>query len=56
MKHPFSAVLDDCELAEMIRGVQKENCPWPFMVEFGEPIKMKGRGDETSREDAGEPG
>lgn len=31
-RHPFAAVLTREEMTEMVRGVQCENAPWPFMI------------------------
>lgn len=39
--HPFSEIMDADELRELSRSVQcGVNAPWPFVVEWGEPIRI----------------
>jgi hypothetical protein len=49
-RHPFAAVLSREEMVEMVRGVQCGNAPWPFMIEYGEPIRIFSTSLETETE------
>lgn len=41
-RNPFAEIMDETELKQLFRTVQcGANAPWPFVFEYGEPIRIE---------------